>query len=247
MTIATTLLRAPPPIDARQALFLDLDGTLAPFADTPDGVGPDPRRTQVVRALVRRMSGAVAILSGRTLPQIDRILQHACMAAAGVHGLARRTGDGRVVTFAPSVGLHRAKGMLAALVQASPGLLLEDKGHSLALHYRNAPGAADAVREAVDRLAAAPDLVRQDGEMVCELRTAGPDKGQALRTFLAEAPFRGRAPVAVGDDLTDEHAFAAAEEMGGYGVLVGSRPVSAARYRLGGVDEVLAWLQAEAA
>jgi trehalose 6-phosphate phosphatase len=226
-----------------EALFLDLDGTLAPIAATPDAVAFDPARAALLNRLVRTM-GAVAVLSGRPLNDIDRILGGAPVAAAAVHGLVRRLPDGALVEFAPSPALDEVRPVFQALAAAYPGLVMEDKGVGLALHYRQVPEAAAVVEAAIERLTALTGLTRQDGDMVRELRTPGPHKGDALRAFLGEPPFAGRRPVMVGDDLTDEHAFAAAEALGGYGILVGPGRETLARYRLPDVPAVLGWIAA---
>lgn len=234
----------PPPLDLRDALFLDLDGTLAPIEATPDAVQFCVRRSDLLARLEDAMNGALAVLSGRTLEDIERILGGPPRAVAAVHGLVRRAPDGSLISPPPDPGLDRAREILRSLTKARSGLLLEDKGLSLAVHYRGAPGAGDAVREAVERLAVEEGLSRQDGDMVTELRTAGPNKGDAMRAFLAEPPFAGRRPIMVGDDLTDEHAFRAAADLGGFGILVGPPRPTAARYRLRNAEAVLAWLEA---
>lgn len=247
MPSLTTANRAPPPLDpAKAALFLDLDGTLAEIAPRPGDVGPVERRTQLLRRLVRGMDGRVAVLTGRPLDEADRILGGAVAAVAAVHGLVRRAPDGTVISFRPSADLHRARCKLEAVAQAHPGLLVEDKGFSIALHYRQAPEAEELVRRTAEQLAGATDLILQNGAMVSELRTAGPHKGDSLKSLLAIEPFAGRRPVMIGDDLTDEDAFAAAEEMGGYGVLVGAPRETRARYGLAGVTDVLEWLESGA-
>jgi trehalose 6-phosphate phosphatase len=236
-------LRPPPPLDRRTALFLDLDGTLAEIAPRPDDVRPLPRRTRTLRSVADALEGRVAVLTGRTLEDADRILDGAAPCVAAIHGLVRRMPWGAVVSAQPSPALAQARRSLQALVDAHEGLLLEDKGASLALHYRQAPAAGPAVRKAAERLALATGLVLQDGAMVAELRTAGPHKGDSLRAYLSHPPFAGARPVMVGDDLTDEDAFAAAEALGGWGVLVGAPRPTRARYGLATVGEVLAWLE----
>lgn len=232
------------PEAGRLALFLDLDGTLAPLAPTPDAVGPDPRRNGLLRALSQRLDGRVAILSGRPLAEIDRIVEGAIAAGAGVHGLERRDAAGRLMEAAPHAALPHARAELERFVAARRGALVEDKGAALALHYRLAPEAAAEARRLAAELAEREGLALQPGDCVIELRTPGADKGSALRAFMAEPPFAGRVPVMVGDDLTDEHAFAAAEALGGFGVLVGPPRVSRARAGLADVEAVLAWLEA---
>lgn len=227
----------------RLALFLDLDGTLAPLAATPGAVGPDPRRTGLLRALAARLDGRVAILSGRPLADIDRIVEDAIAAGAGVHGLERRDADRRTVESPPHQALPVARGELERFAAGRPGVLVEDKGAALALHYRQAPDAGPDARRLAAVVAEREGLALQPGDCVIELRTPGADKGSALAAFMAEAPFRGCLPVMVGDDLTDEHAFAAALALGGHGVLVGPARASRATARLADVEAVLAWLE----
>lgn len=236
--------QAPPILDlSHTSLFLDLDGTLADIADTPGAVGPVRRRTQALRTLARALGGRLAVLSGRELGEIDRILDGSVAAAAGLHGLERRTADGRLDRTPPHPGLADARACLATLAKAQRGLLLEDKGASVALHYRLAPEAGPAVVDCARRLARQTGLVLQEGHMVAELRTPGPDKGEALRVFMEESPFLLGRPIMVGDDLTDEDAFRAAIALGGEAILIGQPRRSAARWRLGSPSELLAWLE----
>lgn len=228
---------------ARDALFLDLDGTLAPLAPRPQDVGPDSVRNGLLAALERRLDGRLAVISGRTVEEVDRILDGAARAVAGVHGLVRRSANGVLVAAPPHTGLDEARSALQAFAADRPGLLVEDKTASLALHYRAAPGQAESARALVDRLAAKLGLKAQRGAAVVELRTPGPDKGDAVAAFLSEPTFAGCRPVFVGDDLTDEDGFAFAERAGGQGVLVGpDRPTAASR-RLADVAAVLDWLE----
>lgn len=235
---------SPPALDpSRTALFLDLDGTLAPIEARPDEVAPRAERTRLLKAAVARMGGRVAVISGRSLHDLDRILEGAVPAAAAIHGLVRRNVAGSVLAHPPHPGLNAARIMLDRLTDR-PGILLEDKALGLAVHFRKAPERAEEVTDVCRRVAATTGLVVQLGRMVVELRTPGADKGDSVRAFMAEAPFAGATPVFVGDDITDEDGFAAAEALGGYGVLVGEPRQTAARYRLEGVDAVLAWMEA---
>jgi trehalose 6-phosphate phosphatase len=190
------------------------------------------------------LAGRLAVISGRPLHDIDRILDGAAPAAAGVHGLERRSAAGVVRRSAPHPTVALVAEVFHGLAAAEPGLLVEDKGLSVALHYRNAPEAAGVAEAAGERLAKQTGLRLQRGECVVELRTPGADKGDALRAFMDEPPFRGALPIFVGDDLTDEAGFAAADALGGYGIRVGSpeRP-TAARYALANIEAVLSWLE----
>jgi trehalose 6-phosphate phosphatase len=251
MTAAHTVSRLesvdlpPPPVDVprRCALFLDLDGTLAPIMPRPDDVGPDPRRARVLARLREAFEDRVAVVSGRALTNLDYILGGAIPAIGAVHGLVRRTADGQVIEREPHAGLADARRILVELAHCERGLLFEDKGLSVALHYRNAPSCAEAVIEAGERLSQSTGLVLQLGDMVVELRTPGADKGAAVTAFLREAPFLGSTPVFIGDDLTDEDGFAAANRLGGFGILVGQRRPTEARYSLADTEAVFKWLE----
>ena len=235
------LLPPPTALPSHAALFLDLDGTLAPIMPRPEQVGPDARRAALLDALAKALSGRVAVVSGRALEDLDRILEGRVKAVAAVHGLVRRGAHG-VDRAQPHADLDHARDVLRDLARSDKGLLFEDKGLSVALHYRNVPSAADAVIEAAERLARSSELVLQLGDMVAELRTPGQDKGKSVSAFLREAPFDGATPVFIGDDLTDEDGFAAAARLGGYGVLVGPERPTQATYRLEDFSAVLDWL-----
>lgn len=238
-------LPAPKPLPiAAAALFLDLDGTLAPIAARPQDVRPDPRRTSLVHRLSQAMNGRLAVVSGRMLIDVDRILEGRVTAVAAVHGLVRREPDGTVHEAEPHPDLAYAAEQLREFAARDSGLLVEEKGLSVALHYRLARTQADAASACARQIAAETGLTVQSGDMVEELRTPGPTKGDSVRAFLDHPPFRGATPVFLGDDATDEHGFEAVEAAGGYGVLVGPPRETLARFRLPGVDEVLDWLEA---
>lgn len=235
----------PPPLMglADIALFLDMDGVLAPIMETPEAVVADPRRTAVLIRLGRKLDGRLAILSGRTIAEIDRIADGAVASAAGVHGLERRE-DGEVRRSIADPSLGDAVAAFRDFARTRPGARVEDKGLSTALHYRLAPDHAHAAVALAEDLAAATGLALQRGDMVAELRTPGADKGAALAAFMALPPFIGATPVMVGDDLTDEDGFRAAAGLGGYGVLVGPPRPTAANWRLPDQADVLDWLEA---
>lgn len=244
---AADLILPPPPVRAEGvALFLDMDGVLAPLAATPDAVGPVARRTAALKAVAGKMGGRVAIVSGRTIAEIDRIADHALMSASGVHGLERRLKNGSIRRKTADLGVARALKAFQLFAADRPGMIVEDKGVSAGLHYRQAPDQAKAAEDLAHRLQAETGLTLQPGHMVLELKTPGADKGTAVTAFMQEPPFRDAVPVMLGDDLTDEHGFEAAAALGGYGVLVGPQRPTAARYRLDDVDAVLTWLEAVA-
>jgi trehalose 6-phosphate phosphatase len=224
------------------ALFLDLDGTLAPIAPTPTDARVDDRCRDVLAVARERLAGRVAILSGRTLAAVDQILGGAVTCVAGVHGLQRRNALGEVFENPPHARIAQAAATLRALAGTTPGLLVETKGPSVAIHYRQRPSAEAAVLEAVERIAESSGLELQLGKAVAELRTPGPNKATALHRFMLEAPFRGARPLFVGDDLTDEPGFAEARRMGGAGLLVGAARPTAALGRLADPVEVVDWI-----
>lgn len=237
-------LSEPPTRLHRPALFLDLDGVLAHLADTPEAVVPDPLRTAVLKAVTERLEGRVAIISGRTIAEIDRIAEASVGSASGVHGLERRVAGGELARAEASETVRDAVAAFEDFARTRPGIVVEDKAVAAGLHFRGAPEQAEAAEALTRRVAAETGLTVQPGNMVIELKTPGASKGTALKAFMAEAPFAGGTPVMLGDDLTDEHGFAAAAELGGFGVLVGPPRETAARYGLTGVEAVLAWLEA---
>lgn len=238
-------LPAPKPLGLRDcALFLDLDGTLAPIAARPQDVRPDPRRTDLLERLALALDGRLAVITGRTLEDADRILEGRAPAIAAVHGLIRRDAEGTMHVHAPHPRLAEAAEAFRRFATRDSGLLVEEKGLSVALHFRLARQCADAARACARRLAAETGLTLQNGDMVEELRTPGPTKADSVRAFMAEAPFAGATPVFMGDDVTDEDGFAAAREFGGAGILVGGPRPTGAKYRLPDVEAALAWLEA---
>lgn len=236
----------PPParLPRPAALFLDMDGVLAPLAETPDAVVPDPHRTAVLLAVADRLGGRVAIISGRTIAEIDRIAAAGAAPASGVHGLERRRADGSLHRSDAWPAVRDAVAAFEGFARTRPGVIVEDKAVSAGLHFRGAPAEAAAALALARDLAEATGLTLQPGNLVVELKTPGTSKGTALTAFMQEAPFAGAVPVMLGDDLTDEDGFRAAGALGGFGVLVGPPRGTAARYRLPDVAAVLAWLNA---
>lgn len=251
---------------ARPALFLDLDGTLLELAEEPDAVELPERLRKLLPRLPEATGGAVAVVSGRPIREIDRLLAPHRFALAGVHGNERRsngTAD-TLPTDSPAKGvlpmdasprdtlstvdpgaLDGVRAAMDAFQAAHPGVLVEDKQIGVALHYRKRGDLADAVAAFAATLEASlpPGYELLRGNMVVEIKPAGMNKGAAVRAFMLEAPFAERTPVFVGDDVTDEAAFEAVNALGGVAVKVRSG-ASAAPWRLPNVDAVLAWLEA---
>jgi trehalose 6-phosphate phosphatase len=237
---------APPRLDVdRHALFLDLDGTLVEIQERPHAVKAGPELPPLLRALSASMSGAVAIVTGRTVVEADRIIDGALEHIAGVHGYELQRGAQLFRDETELSAITAASDDLRELIQhhALPALV-EDKRASLALHYRHAPECGPPLIALAHDIAAKRGLRVLEGKMVVELVAGARTKGDALRAFMASAPFAGRDPIAVGDDTTDEAAFAASNDMAGASVLVGPVRPTLAQYGLMGPPDVLRWLQA---
>ena len=240
---AGSRLPAPPPLHRDQALFLDFDGTLVDLAAAPDLVRVTAELPNLLQALSEFLDGALALVSGRPLDELDRLLAPFAGAAAGQHGLERRRSDGRVLRCPEHPALVRVRPLLAQFAQRRRGLMLEDKGGSLALHYRQAPSLEAECRGFVRRvvLGGGGALKALDGKMVVELLPESGGKAGAIEAFMAELPFRGCAPIFVGDDSGDEEGFVLVDRRGGVSVHVGAG-ITAARHRLADVASVLNWL-----
>jgi trehalose 6-phosphate phosphatase len=209
------------------AILLDIDGTLLDLAPTPREVWVPPGLADTLNRLLERTSGALALVSGRSLDDIDLIFAPALFPAVGGHGAEMRlAGDSEAVaTHAPPMD-KELKRRLAAIAKLAPGILIEDKGYSLALHYRLAPHAEKAIYAEVARLKAdlpsAPIEVLP-GKCVCEIKHSGFTKATGVRELLAAEPFRGRRPLFIGDDVTDETVFAIMPDFNGLSFSVGRR------------------------
>lgn len=229
----------------RWALFLDVDGTLLDMAPRPESVQVPPGLVQLLRRLREHFGGALALLSGRPLSLLDDLFAPLRLPGAGLHGLEIRHADGTLHPPATVSGLDRIRAQAQALAAALPGVLLEDKRHTLALHYRQAPLAGEQVQAQAQAWLEeiGPGWCLQQGKAVVELRPDGMDKGSALLALSQRPPFAGRCPLVLGDDLTDEDAFAMARRLGGEAVLVGNRPATQARWRLPDPAAARAWLR----
>jgi trehalose 6-phosphate phosphatase len=235
----------PPPLGNDCALFLDIDGTLAELADLPDAVRIDAEIAAALPRIAGELAGAVALVTGRAITSADRLFANLKLPIAGQHGAERRDAAGGIHLHAPRKDTQaRLRRLLRRLAKRHPHLLLEDKGAAMALHYRAAPELESFVRRTLRAtMLHAPGYELQPGKMLVEVRPEGRDKGTAIDDFMGESPFAGRLPVFVGDDLTDEHGFAAVERLGGWTVKVGPGR-TAARFRLPDAGAVKRWLLA---
>ena len=242
-TSGAFLGRPPTDLLVDAALFLDFDGTLVDIAPLPDAVAVEDRLHELIARLAERLDGRVAIVSGRSIEQLDTLFGGLTLATSGSHGAELRAAGstGHAITR-PEIFDHVIDTM-HAFADANPGVVVEVKSLGIALHYRGAPDAESAARALASRLANDTDLSLQEGKMVFEVRVPG-DKGQAISRFLDDAPFAGARPIFLGDDLTDEPGFAVVARAGGAGILVGPPRETAAAYRLSDVADVRAWLDA---
>jgi trehalose 6-phosphate phosphatase len=241
----------PPPLDPDAALFLDVDGTLLEIAPRPELVYVPPTLPALLDQLAARRGGALALVSGRQLADIDNLFRPWRGAAAGVHGAERRRADGSLVLqtdspadLAAAAALDRLRPVLADAARRRPGVMLEDKGRSLALHYRAAPERGPEILDlARTCFQQGDDCLRLiAGKMVVEVQPRFYGKDGAIAAFMAEPPFRGRVPVFVGDDTTDEDGFGEVNRMGGVSIRIGGPAPTAAVYALPSVSAALEWL-----
>ncbi len=239
-------LSAPIPDDPKNmALFLDIDGTLLEIAKRPELVLVSDDLLQCLGRLASHLDGALALITGRTLENADSLFEGLSLPVGAVHGMERRSYQGGVESTGSGDELAELRADLTRFVEQRPGLLLEDKSRTLALHYRAAPELETEIEALLDEhLSRTEGLTILHGKMVFEIKPEGTDKGAAIRAFMEEEPFMGRVPVFLGDDTTDEYGFAAVGRLGGYGIFVGGDKVSEAAYRLADVGAVHDWLAA---
>ena len=214
------------------AILLDIDGTLLDLAPTPREVWVPPGLARTLNGLLEKTAGALALVSGRSLNDIDLIFAPEQFPAVGGHGAEMRISadNESVATHAPPMD-KELKRRLAAIAKLSPGILLEDKGYSLALHYRLAPHAEKAIYEAIALIRAdlpnAP-IELMPGKCVYEIKHSGFNKATGVLELMSNEPFRGRRPIFIGDDVTDESVFALMPDLGGLAFSVGRRAMGVA-------------------
>jgi trehalose 6-phosphate phosphatase len=212
------LARLAPPLTF--AYFLDVDGTLLEIRLRPQEVLADAPLCGLIKSVAAAAGEALALVSGRKIDDIDRIFEPIILPAAGLHGAEIRFQDGGRI-FADVGLMEAARPKLRDFASRCPGLMLEDKGATIALHFRQQPDLEDDVLALLQSVAQSLDLVVQPGKMVAELKPAGHSKATAIEVLLASPPFKGRTPVFIGDDLTDESGFDFVNERGGVSVRVG--------------------------
>lgn len=241
-TMAATLHL--PDLDrSRDSLFLDFDGTLVGFSQDPQAVRLAPETAQSIGHLADALEGAVAIVTGRPIAFIDGLLDPLLLPMAGIHGFEMRTRpDGAVQTRQPPPDLARVRAILTDKGEQQ-GLRIEDKGGAIVLHFRGAEHLEPEARALAEHaLAGAEGLVLVPGHAIIEVRPESVDKGGAIAALSDVPPFRGRRPIFIGDDRTDEDGFVRAQDRGGFGVKVGSGETSA-RFRLEDIEAVHHWLK----
>jgi trehalose 6-phosphate phosphatase len=233
-----------PSIDnlGQYCIFLDLDGTLVDIEDRPDDVSVDPATLRFIERLRDHVGRALAIISGRDIHVIDRLLYPLVLPVAGVHGLQRRDAAGRL--HSPTID-QSAVEAIAALVESAflsePGVVIERKTGAVAIHYRLRPDFEKRCRAVAQKIVSdRADLNLISGKMVCEIRLHGNNKGGVISSFLEERPFKGRRPIFAGDDVTDEAGFLSVNDCGGISIKIGE-DLTAARYRAANILELRNW------
>ena len=231
---------------AERALLLDLDGTIVDIAPTPTEVRASAALLHTLGRLSQLTGGALALVSGRALADLDRIVAPLQLPAVGGHGAEFRPVTGAAASAGCATPLDDdLKHRLKSVAELDRAILVEDKDYALALHYRQAPQQQSAIENAVMAICAElpPGTVEVlPGKAVVEVKAAGFNKGSAVRKLMQVVPFKGRRPIYVGDDVTDESAFAVLKEFDGVGLSVG-RVLPGASGRFSTPSDVRAWLE----
>ena len=222
------------------AVFLDLDGTLLDLAEAPGKVVRPAGLIEDLSIAARKLDGALAIVTGRTIAMLDQLLRPLKLPAAGQHGAELRLSPAEAAFRLPTAPIDATlRGTVLQAASAFPGIDVEDKGQSLAVHYRAAPAAGEKLRRLLLGILAESrsGLGLGHGKMVMEIRDPRYDKGTAVGVFMGEPGFAGRLPIFIGDDETDRDGFAAAERLGGLALRVGGEGAAFA-----GPADVRHWL-----
>jgi trehalose 6-phosphate phosphatase len=227
----------------RYALFLDIDGTLSDIAPSPEVAFVDFATVEVIHRLYDELGGALAVISGRQLSDIDWLIGRSAQNAAGSHGAElRKAGQRLNGSAAPVIDIDAMATLILERFSNAPGLRIERKPFSVALHYRANPALAGAVEDFVDQLVVGyADVTKLKGKMIVEIVPAEVNKGRAVTTFMSYEPFLGRIPIFAGDDATDEHGFEAVNALQGISIKIGHGP-TCARYRFNDAAQFRQWL-----
>lgn len=241
---ADTHARYPTLSGGQYAFFFDVDGTLAAIQSRPEAVFIPEQVIAQLQQLSALSQGALALVSGRPIEQLDALAAPWYGPAAGVHGAERRDAEGNLQRISLPVEVEQSlRAELQDAMACWPGTQLEVKGMAFALHYRQAmQHEQDVMRLAEQSVKRFPGLALQPGKCVVEIKPAGIDKGAAISDFMQQPPFAGRTPVFIGDDLTDEKGFLAVNARQGVSIKVGEGSTQA-HYRLHDVDAVYGWLE----
>ncbi len=237
-------LPKPDPADPPWALFLDVDGTLLELADHPDAVVVPPELHDLLPRLQSELDGALALVSGRSLAALDQIFGGLAVDAAGAHGAEWRLAGKSDRLTSDAAAIAAMADDLRSRASNIPGTLIEEKGFSVAFHYRNTTLDEDAARALVTPVLPPGDSNYRlmAGKKVFEIVACHVGKGGAIRHFLSLPPYHGRLPVFAGDDVTDEDGFLAIDELGGHTIHVGEGTRTAARWRVPSVSALRVWL-----
>ncbi|HEB1301122.1 TPA: trehalose-phosphatase [Escherichia albertii] len=240
----TEPLTALPELSAKYAWFFDIDGTLAEIKPHPDQVAVPDKILQGLQRLATISHGALALISGRSMVELDALVNPYRFPLAGVHGAERRDINGKThIVHLPKAMARDICVQLHMAIAQFPGAELEEKGMAFALHYRQVPQYEDALLTLARHITQTwPQMVLQQGKCVVEIKPGGTSKGGAIVAFMQETPFIGRKPVFLGDDLTDESGFAVVNRLGGISVKIGTGATQAS-WRMAGVPDVWRWLE----
>jgi len=243
------MLETLPLIARNWAVFLDIDGTLLDYAPMPEGVEVPPALRETLARLADALGGALALVTGRRIADVDRIFAPLQLSVAGQHGAEARRSRGEWRFGADLPSLDAVLAPVQVYAAQHPGIRVENKELSAAVHYRGAEAHRDALRRLLEESVAQSkgDFRVLPGHLVFDVMTRGSDKGTAVDWFMAEPPFQNRIPVFAGDERTDEDGFAAALARGGYAIRVGPPRDSAASWQLRSPQEMRQWLQRSAA
>ncbi len=236
---------APPKLSTREiSLFLDFDGTLVDLAERPHDVIVNRALKALLADLEERLSGRLAIVSGRSIAQLDTFLGDTTIAFVGSHGAESRLAGSVIASSKRPESLRRAEALFTSVLGGHEGMIIEAKSLGVAIHYRLDPSLEARANAMAAEFAAVNELDVQKGKMMVEVRVSGHDKGSGIAALMQRAPFAGHMPIFLGDDVTDEAGFETCSTLGGVGILIGPPRPTTAQYRLDGVAAVRKWLAA---